>query len=149
MAYWLVKSEPEEYSFNDLTQELKGRWNGVRNFVALGYMRKMKTGDFVFVYHTGKEKAIVGVAEVVTTAYPDPNENDSRFIVVDLTARYRLPRPVTLKEIKANAIFSDWQLVRQSRLSVMPVPEHLWTLIHSLAEQPLGSNRKLEPLKYY
>lgn len=145
MAYWLVKTEPGEYGYADLAGEGRGRWNGVRNFVALGYMRKMQPGDFVFIYHTGKEKAVVGVAEVVAAAYPDPDEADRRLVVVDLAARYRLPRTVSLKEIKANPAFSDWQLVRQSRLSVMPVPETLWTLIHSLAGQTPGQQPASPP----
>lgn len=133
MAYWLLKTEPETFSYPDLERIGRDRWNGVKNFVALRYMRDMKPGDLSFIYHTGKEKAIVGIAEIVSPFYPDPAETDSRFIVIDIEPRGRLPRPVTLKEIKADAGFSDWQLVTQSRLSVMPVREEYWQKVLSLA----------------
>ena len=116
MAYWLVKTEPNDYSYADLEKLDRDRWNGVRNFTALKNMRQMQIGDLVFVYHTGEEKAIVGVAEILAAAYPDPGEQDARYVVVDLAPRYRLWRPVTLKEIKAEPRFGDWELVRQSRL---------------------------------
>lgn len=134
MAYWLAKTEPESFSYSDLEKLGRDRWNGVKNFAALKHISNMTPGDEIFIYHTGKEKAIVGVAEVVSSAYPDPNETDERLIVADVEPRYRLPRPVTLKEIKSNSIFQNWELVRQSRLSVMPVaPEH-WQLIHQAAK---------------
>jgi predicted RNA-binding protein with PUA-like domain len=135
MAYWLAKTEPEEYSYSDLENLGRDRWNGVKNFMALKHMRQMKIGDLVFIYHTGKEKAIIAVVEVVASAYPDPELNDRRYVVVEFMPRYRLPRPVTLKEIKANPIFSDWELVRLSRLSVMPVSDEHWNLIHKIASQ--------------
>jgi predicted RNA-binding protein with PUA-like domain len=135
MAYWLAKTEPDSFSYADLEKLGKDRWNGVKNFAALKYMKQMDLGDLVFIYHTGKEKAIVGVAEIISQAYPDPNETDPRFIVVDVAPRYRLERPVTLKEIKANPLFQEWELVRQSRLSVMPVTKEHWQLIHSSAKQ--------------
>jgi predicted RNA-binding protein with PUA-like domain len=134
LAYWLVKTEPKEYSYADLERLGRDRWNGVRNFVALKHMRQMQTGDLVFVYHTGDEKAIVGVAEVLAAAYPNPADSDARYVVVDLAPRYRLARPVTLKEIKAEPRFGEWELVRQSRLSVMPVSEACWQLIQQLAQ---------------
>jgi predicted RNA-binding protein with PUA-like domain len=135
MAYWLAKTEPESFSYADLQHLGRDRWNGVKNFAALKHLKNMKPGDLLFIYHTGKEKAIVAVAEIVTLPYPDPNETDSRFIVVDVEPRYPLIRPVTLKEIKATIAFQKWELVRQSRLSVMPVtPEH-WQLIHSIAQK--------------
>lgn len=135
MAYWLAKTEPESYSYTDLERLGRDRWNGVKNFAALKHISKMVPGDLVFIYHTGKEKAIVGVAEVVSPAYQDPDETDDRFILADVEPRYRLGRPVTLKEIKANPVFQQWELVRQSRLSVMPVtPEH-WQMLHSMAKQ--------------
>ena len=129
MAYWLLKTEPETFSYADLERLRRDRWNGVKNFAALKHLRQMQPGDLAFIYHTGKEKAIAGVAEVVSTAYPDPAESDERFVVVDVIPRHSLKRPVTLKEIKANPLFQDWELVRQSRLSVMPVPEALWKVI--------------------
>ncbi|MBP2636526.1 MAG: putative protein family [Firmicutes bacterium] len=133
MAYWLAKTEPESYSYADLHHLGRDRWNGVKNFTALKHMGDMNIGDLIFIYHTGKEKAIVGVAEVVSASYPDPAETDSRFIVVDVEPRYQLKRPVTLKEIKADATFEHWELVRLSRLSVMPVTQEHWQLIHTLA----------------
>ncbi len=132
MAYWLLKTEPETFSYGDLERLRRDRWNGVKNFAALKHLRQMQPGDLAFIYHTGKEKAIVGVAEIVTEAYPDPAESDERFIVADVIPRYSLKRPVTLKEIKADPLFQAWELVRQSRLSVMPVPETLWNAILSL-----------------
>lgn len=133
MSYWLAKTEPDTFSYADLERLGRDKWNGVRNFAALRNMKNMKPGDLVFIYHTGKEKAIVGVAEVVSAAYPDPDETDARFIVVDVAPRQRLSRPVTLKEIKANPLFSDWELVRQARLSVMPVTSQNWQQIIDLA----------------
>jgi len=134
MAYWLAKTEPESYSYADLERLGRDRWNGVKNFAALKHIGTMEPGDLVFIYHTGKEKAIVGVAEVVSSAYPDPTETDERFIVIDIEPRYRLDRPVTLKEIKLNTVFQEWALVRQSRLSVMPVTQEHWLLIHSFSK---------------
>lgn len=136
MAYWLLKTEPETFSYSDLVRLQRDRWNGVKNFTALKHLRQMQPGDLAFIYHTGKEKAIVGLAEIVTTAYPDPAEQDERFIVVDVVPCGTLSRPVTLREIKENQVFQDWELVRQSRLSVMPVPEHLWTLLLTLSGTP-------------
>lgn len=133
LAYWLAKTESSEYSYADLERLGRDRWNGVKNFVALKNMGRMQLGDQVYIYHSGEEKAIVGVAEVVATAYPDPTEQDERFVVVDVAPRYRLPRPVTLKEIKADPQFGDWELVRQSRLSVMPVSEANWQRIQQMA----------------
>lgn len=134
MAYWLAKTEPESFSYGDLEKLGQDRWNGVKNFAALKHMKQMELGDLVFIYHTGKEKAIIGVAEVISTFYPDPNETDERFIVVDVKPRYPLDRPVTLKEIKSHALFQEWELVRQSRLSVMPVSEEHWKYILELSK---------------
>lgn len=139
MDYWLVKTEPETYGYADLVRLGRDRWNGVKNPVALKNIKAMQPGDEVFVYHTGKEKAIVGVAQVVSQPYPDPELGNPRFVVVDLEPRYPLPRPVTLKEIKANPAFQDWALVRQSRLSVMPVTKEHWELVLFLSRTPPGS----------
>ena len=135
MAYWLAKTEPESFSYTDLEKLGRDCWDGVKNFAALKHMKNMKQGDLVFIYHTGKEKAIVGVAEVVSPPYPDPNETDKRFVVVDVEPRYPLERAVTLKEIKLNPAFQEWELVRQSRLSVMPVTEEHWQLVHANAKK--------------
>ncbi|HEY8393352.1 MAG TPA: EVE domain-containing protein [Thermaerobacter sp.] len=133
MAYWLVKTEPEVYSFADLEREGTDYWDGVRNHLAQKHMKAMRAGDLVLVYHTGVEKQVVGIAEVAREAYPDPTDDTGRWVAVDLKARARLPRPVTLVEIKADPAFRDWELVRNSRLSVMPVPEHLWDRIMRMA----------------
>lgn len=138
MAYWLAKTEPECYAYADLERLGRDRWNGVKNFKALKYMRNMQVGDRVFIYHTGKEKSIMGVAEVVTTAYPDPEEQDPRLVIVDMEPRYPLNQPVTLKEIKQNPFFQDWELVHQPRLSVMPVKEEHWQIIHQMAATQQG-----------
>ncbi|QJW45805.1 EVE domain-containing protein [bacterium BFN5] len=137
MAYWLAKTEPESYSYEDLERLGRDPWNGVKNFTALKHISNMRPGDLVFIYHTGKEKAIVGVAEVVSQPYPDPTETDKRFIATDVEPRYRLDRPISLKEIKQNPVFDEWELVRQSRLSVMPVTAEHWSLVHSLAKEIL------------
>lgn len=129
-----MKTEPEEYSYGDLVQKGRDRWNGVRNRVAQKHIKAMKPGDGVLVYHTGKEKAIVGVAEVVSGSYPEVEE--PRFATVDLEARYALNRMVTLQEIKAGPVFKDWELVRLPRLSVMPVSHEHWQLIHELTGTP-------------
>jgi predicted RNA-binding protein with PUA-like domain len=120
---WLVKTEPGEYSYDDLEREGRGRWDGVRNPAALRNLRAMKEGDRVLVYHTGSEKAVVGKAEVVAEAYPDPRYKGSVFVVVDIEPRGRLARPVALAEIKAMPEFAESPLVRQGRLSVVPIGE--------------------------
>jgi predicted RNA-binding protein with PUA-like domain len=133
LAHWLVKTEPENYSYYDLVRLGRDRWNGVRNFRALKYLKAMLPGDQVFVYHTGKEKAIVGVAEVFSMPYPDPETGDPKLVVVDLIPRYLLSRTISLKEIKQNFHFKDWQLVLEPRLSVMPVKPEYWKLVLELA----------------
>lgn len=135
MAYWLLKTEPEEYSYDDLVRLGRDRWNGVSNPTALRHLRAMRPGDQALIYHTGKEKAVVAVAEVVSDPYPDPEAQSDKRVVVDVAPRRRLARPVTLAEIKADPAFADWELVRISRLSVMPVPETHWDRILALAEE--------------
>lgn len=126
MNYWLLKTEPEDYSFDDLLREKRATWDGVRNHQALGFMRNMKKGDQVMIYHTGKERAIAGFAQVVRDAYPDPNQDDPKIVVIDIRAKKRLPVPVTFKEVKSDHDFADFLLVRNSRLSVMPVEKEIW-----------------------
>lgn len=118
---WLLKTEPGSYSYDDLEGEGRAVWDGVTNPVALKNLRAMKAGDRAFVYHTGDERAVVGRAEVVKAAYPDPKAGSDRLVVVDLKAAGRLPRPVTLDEIKKLPVFADSPLVRQGRLSVVPL----------------------------
>jgi predicted RNA-binding protein with PUA-like domain len=124
--HWLLKTEPSTYSFGDLERDKRAVWDGVSNALALKHLRSMKRGDLAFIYHTGDEKQIVGIAEVTSDAYPDPKEKDARLVVVDLKPRERLARPVTLAEVKADGEFRDFELVRMGRLSVMPVSESRW-----------------------
>ena len=128
---WLLKTEPGEYAYDDLEDEKRGRWDGVSNPAALRNLRAMKKGDRVLVYHTGDEKAVVGTAEVVREAYPDPNARNERLVVVDLEPRGRLARPVALAEIKAMAEFAESPLVRQGRLSVVPITATQWEAIEA------------------
>lgn len=140
MAYWLCKTEPGEYGYDDLERAGTDVWDDVRNFTALRHMRAMQPGDLALIYHSGRERAIVGVAEVVSEPRPDPDAGDERIVVVDVRARSRLPRPVTLAEIKAHPAFADWELVRIPRLSVMPVSKERWRLIMEMAGAgPAGS----------
>ena len=118
--YWIVKTDPSTYSFDDLARQKTAVWDGVKNNLALKHLRQMKPGDRVLVYHTGDEKAVVGVAEVASQPYPDPKQKDPKLAVVDLKAGERLPRPVPLAEIKGDRAFADLALVRIGRLSVMP-----------------------------
>jgi predicted RNA-binding protein with PUA-like domain len=123
---WLVKTEPGTYSFDDLEREGRAVWDGVSNPVALKNLRAMKVGDPVIIYHTGDERAAVGRAEVVKAAYPDPKQGDDRLVVVDLKAKGRLPAPVPLATLKALPAFKDSPLVRQGRLSVVPLDAAQW-----------------------
>lgn len=118
---WLVKQEPEAYSWDDLVRDRKTEWTGVRNFQARNNLRQMSVGDAVLFYHSGKEKSVVGVASVAKAAYPDPTADDPSWIAVDIKPLKRLSRPVSLAEIRENSKLRDLLLVRQSRLSVMPV----------------------------
>jgi predicted RNA-binding protein with PUA-like domain len=133
VAFWLLKTEPSGYSWDDLARDKRTVWEGVANAVALNHIRAMRKGDLALVYHTGGERAAVGVAEVVTNPYPDPNAGDERVVVVDLKPRRKLARSVTLDEIKADKVFAGWDLLRIGRLSVVPVPPKMWDRIESLA----------------
>jgi len=118
---WLVKQEPEDYSWDDLVRDKKTAWTGVRNFQARNNLRNMKVGDAVLFYHSGKEKFVVGIAEVEKAAYRDPTADDDSWIAVDIRPVKPLGKPVSLADIRANAKLHNLLLVRQSRLSVMPV----------------------------
>jgi len=126
---WLLKTEPSAYSYDDLEREGRAVWDGVTNPVALKNLRAMKAGDEAFVYHTGDEKAVVGRARVVRAAYADPKKGDARLVVVDLEPLGRLKVPVTLAEIKAMPAFADSPLVRQGRLSVVPLTPPQWKAV--------------------
>lgn len=133
MAYWLLKTEPDCYSYDDLSRDRRTVWDGVTNALALKHMRIMKKGDSALVYHTGGERAAVGIADVAADPYPDPAADDERMVVVDLKPRARLPRPVTLDEIKNDPAFEGWDLLRIGRLSIVPVPAAMWKRIERLA----------------
>jgi len=134
MARWLLKTEPSTYSFDQLVQDKKTTWDGVANATALQNIRAMKKGDVVLVYHTGNEKAAVGVAEVASDPYPDPKEKDAKLVVVDLKPKRKLAKPVTLAQIKADPAFAGWDLLRIGRLSVVAVPDTMWARIEALSE---------------
>jgi predicted RNA-binding protein with PUA-like domain len=130
-SFWLVKQEPSSYSWADFVGDGKTTWTGVRNFAARNNLRKMRTGDEVLFYHSGEEKAVVGIAKVTRTAYPDPTAKEGDWSTVDLAAGKPLARPVTLREIKANSRLKGIPLVRQSRLSVMPLAEpEFWEIVN-------------------
>ncbi|GMV24862.1 MAG: hypothetical protein AMXMBFR58_08930 [Phycisphaerae bacterium] len=139
MATFLFKTEPSEYSFDDLVRDKRTAWTGISNAAALGHLRTAAVGDEVFIYHTGDEKQIVGLAKVVKKPYEDPEQpgrNDKgqpRFAVVDIAPVRAVKTPVTLAQIKADKRFAELGLVKQSRLSVMPVPAALDNAIRSLA----------------
>ena len=131
MAYWLLKSEPETWSYDD--QKKKGAkgdaWTGVRNFTARRHLNEMKKGDRAFFYHTGDEKAVVGIVEVLKEAYPDPTAKGEPWVVVDVKTVEALPKPVALAAIKAEPKLKDMALVKYSRLSVQPVTDAEWKLV--------------------
>lgn len=133
MARWLMKCEPDCYSYADLERDGHTLWDGVANPLALKHLRACAAGDLAFFYHTGDEKAVVGVMEVTGPATPDPNETDPKLVAVPVKAVRKLPAPVTLATIKADDDFADWELVKQARLSVMPVSAELWAKVEALA----------------
>jgi predicted RNA-binding protein with PUA-like domain len=133
MSHWLLKTEPDCYSWDNLVADKKTRWDGVTNALALKHIRNMKKGDTVFVYHTGNERAVVGIAEVTSDAYADPKAKIDRIVVVDLKPLKKLANPVTLDVIKSDPAFAGWELVRISRLSVMPTPAPIWKRIEKLS----------------
>jgi predicted RNA-binding protein with PUA-like domain len=134
MARWLLKTEPDCYAWEQLVKDKKAVWDGVSNAAALKHIRSMKKGDLAFIYHTGDERAAVGVAEVVSDPYPDPKEKDERLVVVNLKPKTKLPQPVTLSDIKADPAFTGWDLLRIGRLSVVPVPDAMWKRVEELAK---------------
>jgi predicted RNA-binding protein with PUA-like domain len=138
---WLLKEEPTHYGFDELVKDKRAVWSGVRNALAQKHLRGIKKGDRLFYYHTGDEKAVVGVAKALGDAYPDPEDKSGKQFVVDVAPVTRLPRPVTLAEIKANDAFRDFPLVRISRLSVMPVTDAEWTRIERMAAKPGGAGK--------
>lgn len=131
MAYWLMKTEPEEFSWDDQVKRgAKGEpWNGVRNFIARGNLKAMKKGERAFFYHTGAEKQVVGIVEVIREAYPDPTDEKGVFKAVDVRAVEPLPKPVTLAQVKADKRLKDMALAKYPRLSVQPVTAEEWKIV--------------------
>jgi predicted RNA-binding protein with PUA-like domain len=134
MNYWLVKSEPEAYSWAQLLQDGRTAWTGVRNFTARNNLRKMKTGDLVFFYHSGDGKSVVGLARVKKEFYPDPTAKEGDWACVDLAHEKSLAKPVTLAQIKADKILNEMVMAKQSRLSVSPVTKMQFEKLLNLGE---------------
>ena len=133
MAHWLVKSEPNAYSFDDLVRDGRTVWDGVRNNAAALHLKAMKTGEQVLFYHSQEGKDVVGIAEVAKTAFPDKSDPTGRFVAVELVPVRALKRPVTLADMKAQPALKDMAMIRQSRLSVSPVSDAEWKVILKMA----------------
>ena len=133
MNYWLLKTEPDNYSYADLERDGATTWDGVANNTALMHIRTMQPGDLALIYHTGDERQAVGLAEITSAPYADPQANDPKLVVVDLRPLRQLPQPVTLAAVKADPAFADFALVRQGRLSVVPVSAEQWSRLLGMA----------------
>ncbi len=133
MQYWLLKSEPNSWSWNQQVKEGPSMWDGVRNYQARNNLKKMKKGDLCFFYHSVTEKNIVGIVEVVKEYYPDPTDKTDRFVVVDVKAIKKLKNPVSLNQIKDHEKLQKIALIKQSRLSVMPLKKIEWNIINKLS----------------
>ena len=130
MKNWLLKCEPDhDYSYQDLENDGQTYWDGVTNNWALKFIREVKKGDKAFIYHTGKERCVAGVANIISDSYPDPNLNNEKLVVFDLTPDHAIANPVTLKQIKEDGRFDEFHLVKFGRLSVMPVSKEYWDMI--------------------
>ena len=133
MSRWLLKTEPDCYSWDDLVRDKKTVWDGVTNALALKHIRSIKKGDEALIYHTGDERSAIGIAQVSSDPYADPKEGDDRLAVVDLKPKKKLANPVSLSDIKADPAFAGWQFLRIGRLSVVEVPDAMWDRILELA----------------
>ena len=133
MSFWLLKTEPSTYSYDDLVRDKKTTWDGVSNAAALKNMRAMKKGDLALVYHTGEQRTIVGVAEIASAPYADPKADDEKLVVVDLKPKKRLTKTVGLDMIKSDKAFAGWDLLRIGRLSIVPTPPAIWKRVMQLA----------------
>ncbi|WP_420388420.1 EVE domain-containing protein [Roseivirga sp.] len=134
MNYWLIKSEPNTYSYDDLVKLGRDHWDGVRNYQARNNLKSMVPGDLALFYHSVNEKAVVGIAECVSEYYPDPTIDDDRWVVVDFVPKQKLKNPITLEEIKKTDLLSDMVLLKNSRLSVQPVRKEEFDLIIKMSE---------------
>ncbi len=130
---WLLKTEPSTYSFQQLQKDKRTVWDGVKNNLALKHLSGVKKGDWILIYHTGDEKAAVGIARALSGAYPDPGKKDPKLLVVDIEPVKALRRPVTLSEMRGNSRLGKFDLLRLPRLSVMPVSEEQWKVIEEMA----------------
>ena len=138
MNYWLAKQEPSGprgYNILQLQKDKKTMWDGVHNNLALKHIRNMRTGDLVFFYHTGDERQVVGIMSVTSNPYPNPEEDNERFVVIDVKFKSLLAKSVGLDEIKKQKGLENWELLRISRLSVMPVPKSIWDLIIKMSKK--------------
>ncbi len=143
MSYWILKTEPGTYSWSDLVRDKKTTWDGITNTTALKNLRTMKKGDLVLIYHTGDERAIVGIAEIASAPKPDPKQKDEKLVVVEIKPKQALPNPITLDAIKQDKTFAGWDLLRIGRLSVVPVPAGMWDRVLQLAaDNAAGSNSR-------
>ena len=133
MKYWLLKSEPDTWSWDNQVKEGASMWDGVRNYQARNNLKEMKKNDLCFFYHSVTERSIVGIVKVVKEYYPDPTDKTGRFVVVDVKATRKLKNPVSLDQIKENSRLQDIALVKQSRLSVMPLKKTEWDIIIKLS----------------
>lgn len=133
MGYWLFKSDPDSYGYDELERDKKTVWDGVRNPVALKNLRAAKKGDTVLIYHTGEEKALIGLAEIIREAYLDPKQKDEKLSVVEIQAVRRLKKHPTLAEVKARKDLADFALVRLPRLSVMPISDTQWKILMKMS----------------
>lgn len=133
MNLWLFKTDPDTYAWKNLLKAKREVWDGVTNNLALKHLRSVKKGDRIFIYHSGADKAIVGIAKAVTHSYPDPSKKDPKLQIVDIAPEEELTKPVALSEIKANKKLTSWELVRLSRLSIMPATQAQWDEILRLS----------------
>ena len=148
MSRWLFKQEPDCYPYSQLVLDGGTLWDGVANALALKHLRLCEPGDLAFYYHTGKEKNIVGILQVTGPPVPNPSMHDEKFVAVPVKAVRELARPVSLATIKADPLFAEWELVRMSRLSVMPCPVELWNRVLELAgEEPEAVKAAKKPMK--
>ncbi|MBK7639509.1 MAG: EVE domain-containing protein [Bacteroidetes bacterium] len=132
MKYWLLKTEPNTFSWQELKERKSEPWDGVRNYQARNYLREISVGDFCFIYHSGEEKQIVGLAKCVKSNYPDPTAPGESWVCIDLAFEKDLRKALTLAELKADPFFIDLPLIKHTRLSVMPVPEYIFERIMEL-----------------
>ncbi len=133
MNYWLLKTEPDTFSWDDLVRDKKTGWDGIRNFQARSHLKAIRKGDLAFVYHTGDEKSVVGIAKVTKENYPDPKDNE--WVAIEIAPVNKLKSPVTLAQIKADKRLTNMVLVRASRLSVQPVKKDEFDMIIALSEE--------------